>query len=93
MNFREGISVKSATTSPWRRYRKPLQPPQSLYQNEEDNPRINFCNYIEVWFKVYWPESGSKVSKSKLHELSFEILDSEIFEPDFGQYTLNQTSM
>ena len=31
---------------------------------------INFCNYIEVRFKVYWPKSGSKVSKSKISKLN-----------------------
>ena len=47
-----------------------LQPPQSLYQNEDDNPSINFCNYIEVRFKVYWPESGLKVSESKISKFN-----------------------
>ena len=36
------------------------------FYNFDDNPRINFCNYIKVRFKVYWPKSGSKVSKSKI---------------------------
>ena len=31
---------------------------------------INFCNYIEVWFKVYWPKSCSKILKSKISKLN-----------------------
>ena len=72
MNFREGILVKSATMSPNHstvavnhlQLPQPpyhLQPPQTLYQNEDNNPRINFCNYIEVRFNVNWPESGLKL--------------------------------
>ena len=66
MNFREGISVKSLH-SRRKHFQRPqlpyhLQPLQSLYQNEDNNLRINFYNYIEVRFIVDWPESSSKVS-------------------------------
>ena len=71
MNFCKDISVKSSTFNPkisgvaenHLQLPQPpyhLQPPQTLYQNEEDNPRINLYNYIEVRLKVYWPESGLK---------------------------------
>ena len=81
MNFREGISVKS---QPWAHGGSAvnhLQPLQSLYQNEDDNLRINFCNYIEVRFKVYWPESGLKVSESKISKLNSWSLGCFHYDP------------
>ena len=70
MNFGKGISIKSATWAHRGFVVNHLQLPQNLYQNEDDNSRINFCNYIEVRFKVYWPKSGSKVSESKISKLN-----------------------
>ena len=67
--------------SPWGSAVNHLQPPQSLYQNEDDNPRINFCDYIEVRFKVYWPESSSKVSESKISKLNSWSLDCFYCDP------------